>query len=98
MPNAHIVPQKIASQQVNTFEAMPTMYKDKAKVPPFFLRLRIFRKKIQFFFRDSRASCNIMPISIAQRLGVTPQPSNQIVIQLNNMEVEFIKVLKDFRI
>ena len=73
-PNEKKVPQKTTSQQVNTSEAMPTMYKDKAKVSPFFLSLGIFGKKIHNCFIDSRASCNIMPILIAQRLGFTPQP------------------------
>ena len=42
MPNVNTAPQKTTSQQVNTFEAMPTMYKDKAKVPPLLFSLKFF--------------------------------------------------------
>ena len=64
--------QKIISQQVNTFEVMPTVYKDKDKVPPFLLRIRVFGKNLHNCLIDSRASCNVMQLSIAKRLGVTP--------------------------
>ena len=39
-----------------------------------------------------------MTLSIAQSLGVTPQPSNWIVIQLDKMKVKVIRVLKYVRI
>lgn len=42
------------------------------------------------------ASCNVMPLLIAQRMGVTPQPKNQIVIQLDKTKVKVIGVLKYF--
>lgn len=56
MLNANIVPQKTTSQQVNTFEAMPTMYKEKGEVPPFSLSLRIFGKNLHNCLIDSRSS------------------------------------------
>ena len=74
------VPQKTIPQQVNVVEAMPAMFKDKVEVPPFLIRIRIFGKNLPNFLIDSGASCNVMPLSIAQRLGVNPQPSNQVVI------------------
>ena len=74
--NTNIVPQKTVSQQVNATEVMPTMFKDKVDVPPFFLSIRIYGKNLHNFLIDSGASCNIMPLLIAQRLGVNPQPSN----------------------
>ena len=39
-----------------------------------------------------------MPLSIAQMLIVNPQPSNQVVIQLDKIQVKVIGVLKDVRI
>ena len=78
--NTNTAPRKIVSQQVNTTEAMPTMFKDKVEVPPFFLSIRIYRKNLHNCLIDLGASCNIMPLSIAQRLGVSPQPSNWVVI------------------
>ncbi len=76
----NVVPQKTVSQQVNVVEAIPTMFKDKVEVPPFLLSIRIYGKNLHNCLIDSEASCNIMRLSIAQRLGVGPQPSNQVVI------------------
>ena len=70
------VPQKTVSQQVNALEAMPTMFKDKVEVPPFLLSIKIYWKNIYNFLIDSGASCNVMPLLIVKKLGVTPQPSN----------------------
>ena len=93
----NFAPQKIVSQQVNAIEAMPTMFKDKVEVPLFFPSIEIF-KNLHNCLIDFGASCNAMPLSIAQRLGVIPQPSNQIVIQLNKTEVKVIGMLKDVQI
>ena len=70
--NMNTFPQKIVSQKVNVAEVMPTMFKDKVEVPPFFLSIRIYGRNLHNFLIDSRASCNVMPLSIAQRLGVSP--------------------------
>ena len=77
---------------------MPTMFKDKTEIPPFLLSIRIYGKNLHNFLIDLGDSCNVMPFSIAQRLGVTPQPSNQVVIQLDKTKVKFIGVLKDVQI
>ena len=96
--NMNTIPQKIVPQQLNVVEAMPTMFKDKVEVPPFLLSIRIYGKNLHNFLIDLGASCNVMPLSIAQRLGVNPQPSNRVVIQLDKKEVKLIDVLKDVRI
>ena len=70
--NMNIVPQKIVSQQVDASEAMPTMFKDKVEVPLFLLSIRICGKNIHNCLIDSGALCNVMPLMIAQRLGVNP--------------------------
>ena len=75
-PNTNTIPRKIVSQQVNAVEEMPTMFKDKAKVPTFFLSIKIYGENLHNCLIDSGASCNVMPLSIAKRLGVNPQPSN----------------------
>ena len=64
-------------------------------VSPFFLSIRVYGKNLHNFLIDLGASCNIMPSSIAQRLGVSHQPSNQVVIQLDKIEEKVIGVLKD---
>ena len=71
-PNVNIIPQKMVSQQVNALEAIPTMFKDKVEVPPFFLSIKIYGKNLHNFLIDLGSSCNVMQLSIAQRLGVTP--------------------------
>ena len=78
--NANDTSQKVAPQQVNVGEAMPTMFKDKIEIPPFLLSIRIYGKNLHNCLIDLGASCNVMPFSIAQRLGVTPQQSNRVVI------------------
>ena len=96
--NMNIVPQKTISQQVNAIEAMPTMFKEKVEVPPFLLSIRIYGKNLHNFLIDLGSSCNIMPLSITKSLGVSPQPSNQVVIQLDKTKVKVINVLKDVQI
>ena len=96
--NMNIVPQKIVSQQVNASKAIPTMFKDKVELPLFLLSIRIYGKNIHNCIINLGASFNVIPLSIAQSLGVIPQPSNQIVIQLDKTEVKVIGVLKDVRI
>ena len=44
--NTNIVPQKTVSHQVNVAEVIPTMFKDKVEVPPFFISIRIYGKNI----------------------------------------------------
>ena len=70
--NTNIVPQKTISQEINTLEVMPTMFKDKVEVPPFFLSIKIYGKNLHNCLINLGASCNVMPLSIAQRLVVTP--------------------------
>jgi phage terminase large subunit GpA-like protein len=70
--NMNTISQKIVPQQVNTLEAMATMFKDKVEVPPFLLSIWIYGKNLHNCLIDSRALCNVMPLSIAQRLGVNP--------------------------
>ena len=62
------------------------------------LSIRIYGKNIHNCLIDLGVSCNVIPLSIAQRLGVNPQPSNQVVIQLDKMKVKVIGVLKDVQI
>ena len=50
--NMNIVPQNIVSQQVNVAEEMPTMFKDKVEVPPFFLSIKIYGKIIHNFLQE----------------------------------------------
>ena len=78
--NTSTIPQRIVSQQVNATKEMPTMFKDKVEVPPFLLSIKIYGKNLHNCLIDSGASCNVMPLSIAQKLGVSPQPSNWVVV------------------
>lgn len=78
--NVNTIPQKILPQQVNVIEAIPTMFKEKVEVPPFLLTIGIYGRNLHNCLIDLGASCNVMPLPIAQRLGVNPQPSNRVVI------------------
>ena len=90
-----VVPKKGAMGKVNIAEAMSTMFKDKLEVPSFLLSICIFGKNLLNFLIDSRASCNVRPLIISQRLGVVPQPTSRVVIQLDKIEVKVIGLLKD---
>ena len=91
-PNANT--QKAPVEKVNAIEAMPTMYKDRLEVTPFLLSLIIYGKNLHNYLIDSKASCNVIPLTISQRLGVIPQPTSKVVIQLDKIEVKVIGVLK----
>ena len=80
--------------QVNVTEAMLTMFKDKMEIPPFLLSIQIFRKHHHNCLIYSSSSCNIMPFSISWKLGVTPHPTNQVLIQLDKIALKVIRVLK----
>ena len=60
--NMNTIPRKIVSQQVNAIEAMPTIFKDKVEVAPFFLSIRIYGKNLHNFLIDLGASYNVMPL------------------------------------
>ena len=74
---------------------MPTMFKDKLEVPPFLLSICIFGKNLHNCLIDSGASCNVMLLTIYQRLGAVPQPMSRVVIQLDKTKVKVIGILKD---
>ncbi len=90
--------QKSLAANVSAVEAMPTMFKDKIEVPPFLLSIWIYGRNLHNYLIDSRASYNVMPLSISQMLGAIPQPTSRVVIQLDKIEVKVIDVLKDVRI
>ena len=87
--------QKGVATRINTTEAMPTMFKDRLEFSPFLLSIYIYWKNLHNCLTDSQVSCNIMPLTISQRLGVVPQPTSRVVIQLDKIEIIMIGVLKD---
>lgn len=68
---------------------------DAIENPPFLLSLRIFGKNLQNYLVDSRASRNIIPYSICQKLRFLPVRANSKVVQLDKTEVNVIEELKD---
>lgn len=74
------------------------MFKDRVEVPPILLNLKIFGKIFHKYLIDLRASYNIMPLSICHKLGMNPQLTNMVMIQLEKIEVKVIGVLKDMHI
>ena len=78
MPN--ITAQKGGMGKINTEEALPTMFKDKLEVPPFLLSICIYGKYLHNCLIYSWASCNVMPLTISQRLGAMPQTIRKVVI------------------
>ena len=90
MPNANT--QKALARKMNIEKAMPTMFKDKLEVPLFLLGIYIYGKYFHNFLIHVEANCNVMPLTISQRLGVVPQPASRVVIQMEKIEVKVINV------
>ena len=54
----------------------------------------MYKKNLHNYLIDSGASCNVMPLTISKRLGIAPQPTSRVAIQLDKIEVKVISVLK----
>ena len=52
-------------------------------VPPFLLMFEVFNKNLHNYLVDSRASSNVMPLSICKKLNVIPLKSDKQIIQLD---------------
>jgi hypothetical protein len=57
--------------------------KEKPFVPPFLLTFEIFNRNLHNCLVDSRASSNVMPLSICKKLNVVPLKTDKHVIQLD---------------
>jgi hypothetical protein len=80
---------------VNTFS------EDKKKkhfVPLFLLTFEVFNKNLHNCLVDSRASSNVMPLSICKKLNVIPLKSDKHVIQLDITQVKVMGELRDVMI
>lgn len=69
------------------------IHKGKEEVPPFFLTIRIFDKKLHNYLVNLGDSTNIMPLGVCKKLGLSPIKSNKMVIQLDKFKVKVISEL-----
>jgi hypothetical protein len=72
--------------------------KERPFVPPFLLTFEVFNKNLHNFLVHSRASSNVMTLSICKKLNATPLKSYKRVIQLDRTQVKVIGELKYFMI
>jgi hypothetical protein len=64
-------------------------------VPPFFLTFKIFNRNVHNCMVDSRASSNVMPWSVFQKINVEVEPSTLKIIQLDQTNVKVVGELKN---
>jgi hypothetical protein len=57
--------------------------KERPFVPPFLLTFEVFNSNLHNCLVDSRASSNVMPLAICNKLGVVSLKSDKHVIQLD---------------
>jgi hypothetical protein len=62
--------------------------------PPFLLTFEVFNKNLHNFLVDSRASSNVMPLSIYKKLNTNLLKSDKHIIQLDRSQVKVIGELK----
>jgi hypothetical protein len=72
--------------------------KGKYFVPPFLLTFEVFNRNLHNCLVDSRASSNVMPLSICKKLKVVPLKSDKHVMQLERTQVKVMGELKDVMI
>jgi hypothetical protein len=64
-------PQNKWVPKVAVVDAQSTIHKEKGDSPPFLLIVRITGKNLHNCLVDSRASGNVIPYSVCQKLGLT---------------------------
>ena len=72
--------------------------KGKPFVPLFLLKFEVFNKNLHNCLVDSRASSNVMPLSICKKLNVVPLKRDKHVIQLERTQVKVMGELRDVMI
>jgi hypothetical protein len=71
-----------------TMNAFSEYKKGKPFVTPFLLTFEVFNRNLQNCLVDSRASSNVMPLSISKKLNTVPLKSYRHVIQLEKTQVK----------
>jgi hypothetical protein len=64
-------------------------------VPLFLLTFEVFNKNLHNCLVESRASSNVIPLSICNKLNAIPLKSDKHVIQLDRTQVKVMGELKD---
>jgi hypothetical protein len=72
--------------------------KERPFVPPFILTFEVFNRNLHNCLVDSRASSNVMPMVVCNKLGTVPLKSDKHVIQLDRTQVKVMGELKDVMI
>jgi hypothetical protein len=66
--------------------------------PPFLLTFELFNRNLHNFLIDSRASSNVMTLSICKKLNVISLKNDKHIIKLDKTQVKVIGELKDVMI
>jgi hypothetical protein len=67
-------------------------------MPPFLLMFEVFNRNLHNCLVDSKASSNVMPLVVCNKLGAAPLKRDKHVIQLDRTQVKVMGELKDVMI
>ena len=69
--------------------------KYKYRTPAFLLTFEIFNFSVHNYLLDSRASMNVMPLSVCKQINGQPKPTTGQVVQLDRTAVKVIGEMED---
>jgi ribonuclease HI len=72
-----------------------TTLSTRKNVPPFLLNFKIFKRNVHNCMVESRASSNVMPWSVCQKINAEVEPSSLKIIQLDRTDVKVIGEVKN---
>ena len=72
--------------------------KSKYRTPTFLLTFEIFNYNAHKYFVESRASVNVMPLSVCNQVNGQPKPTTSQVLQLDRTSVKVIGEMEDVMI
>jgi ribonuclease HI len=72
--------------------------KERPFVPPFLLTFEDFNKNLHNCLVDSKASSNVMPLAICNKLGIVPLKHDKNFIQMDMTQVKVMGEIKDVMI
>ena len=66
--------EKTTPKRQSTINASLTGQRSKSTTPPFLITFEIFNRNVHNYMVDSRASSNVMPLKVCEKLNVKHEP------------------------
>jgi hypothetical protein len=74
---------------------VPSTQRNKSNVPPLLLTFEIYNINVHNCMVISRASWNVMPLSVSKKINVDIKPSEIQIVHLDHTNVKIVGELKD---